>query len=138
MKSEKGQSLVEFALILPLLLLLVIGIIDLGKIFHAYITIDHAGREAARMASIETSNGVTIEQIKTYAVDKAVGIDTDDLVVGVDYYEDSTLNIKNVNVTITYPVEIYFPFIGAIMNKTLSSEEEIVLDLNDTTTMRVE
>ena len=52
MKSEKGQSLVEFALVLPLLILLLFGIIDFGRIFNAYLTIDHAGRDAARTASI--------------------------------------------------------------------------------------
>ncbi len=52
MKSEKGQSLVEFALVLPVLVMLLFGITDFGRAFHAYLTIDHAGREAARAASI--------------------------------------------------------------------------------------
>ena len=50
MKSERGQSLVEFALVVPVLLLLLFGIIDFGRVFHASLTIDHAGREAARAA----------------------------------------------------------------------------------------
>ena len=52
MKSEKGQSLVEFALSFPVLVLLLLGITDFGRAFHVYLTIDHAGREAARAASI--------------------------------------------------------------------------------------
>ena len=53
MKSERGQSLVEFALVVPVLLLLLFGIIDFGASFlTASLTIDHAGREAARAASI--------------------------------------------------------------------------------------
>ena len=39
MKSEKGQSLVEFALVIPLLILLLFGIVDFGRIFHAYLTL---------------------------------------------------------------------------------------------------
>ncbi|MBM4764492.1 TadE family protein [Bacillus sp. B15-48] len=56
MKSEKGQSLVEFAFVIPMLVLLLFGIVDFGRAFHAYLVIDHAGREAARAASLSDSN----------------------------------------------------------------------------------
>lgn len=48
-KNEDGQALVEFALILPILLLLVVGIIDYGWLFMAKITTNNAAREAARL-----------------------------------------------------------------------------------------
>ena len=47
-----GQSLVEFALVLAPLLFLLLGIIQLGFIFNAYITLTNAAREAAREGSI--------------------------------------------------------------------------------------
>ena len=51
MKNKtRGQSLVEFALILPILLLLLLGIIEGGRIIWAYITVQNAAREAARYA----------------------------------------------------------------------------------------
>lgn len=49
-KKEKAQGLVEFALILPLLLLLLLGIIEAARILWAYITVQTAAREAARYA----------------------------------------------------------------------------------------
>jgi Flp pilus assembly protein TadG len=48
----EGQSLVEFALVLTPLFLILLGIIQFGFIFNAYITITNATREAAREASI--------------------------------------------------------------------------------------
>ena len=47
-KLEKGQELMEFAIILPFLLLVAFGVLDLGRIFHAAITITNAAREGAR------------------------------------------------------------------------------------------
>ncbi len=47
----RGQSTVEFALSVPLLLLLLFGVVDLGRVFQAYVTVYHAAREGARYAS---------------------------------------------------------------------------------------
>lgn len=44
----KGQSLVEFALTLPLLLLIIFGVFDLGRLFYVKITVINAAREGAR------------------------------------------------------------------------------------------
>ena len=46
----RGQTLVEFALVAPVLFLLVFGIIEFGLLLHAYITMQHAVDEAARYA----------------------------------------------------------------------------------------
>lgn len=48
--KSKGQGLVEFALILPILLLLLLGIFEFGRVIWAYITVQTAAREAARYA----------------------------------------------------------------------------------------
>jgi hypothetical protein len=44
----KGQGVVEFALVLPVLLMLVFGLIEFGRLLFIYITINSAAREAAR------------------------------------------------------------------------------------------
>ena len=49
---QGGQSLVEFAIVLTPLLLLMMGTIQLGLVFNAYISLNNATREAARAASI--------------------------------------------------------------------------------------
>jgi Flp pilus assembly protein TadG len=51
-RSDEGQSLVEFSLILTPLLFLLLGIIQFGFVFQTYITLSTAAREAAREASI--------------------------------------------------------------------------------------
>lgn len=50
--NEKGQAMVEFALVLPILLLFIAGVIDFGWIFHNQLAANNASREAARYIAI--------------------------------------------------------------------------------------
>lgn len=57
---EEGVAAVEMALVMPLLLLLVFGIIEFGFIFNRFITVTHAAREGVRLLSIgESSSAAT-------------------------------------------------------------------------------
>lgn len=51
-----GQSLVEFAMILPLMVLVIAGIVDLGRAFYASITISNAAREGARYGTLNSGS----------------------------------------------------------------------------------
>ena len=57
MGGEEGQNLVEFALLLPVLLYILMGIIQFGLIFAVYVTINNSVREAARWGSIYVYDG---------------------------------------------------------------------------------
>jgi Flp pilus assembly protein TadG len=52
LKSKKGQSTVEFAIIAPILVMLVFASLQMGLILHDYITIAHLAREGARYAAV--------------------------------------------------------------------------------------
>ena len=70
--SSKGQSLVEFALVLPMLLVLLLGIADFGRVFAAGIALEAAARDAAEVGALERlRNG-----------------GPPDLVADPDYYEE--------------------------------------------------
>ena len=47
-RSQRGQSLVEVALLTPLLVMILLGALDLGRVYDAYVTITNASREGAR------------------------------------------------------------------------------------------
>jgi Flp pilus assembly protein TadG len=51
-KSERGQSMTELAMILPLLLILIFGIIQLGLAFNNYLAVTDAIRAGARKATV--------------------------------------------------------------------------------------
>lgn len=130
MKSEKGQSLVEFALILPVFILLVLGIADFGRAFHIYLTIDHAGREAARAASIGKSNA----DVKQIAYDQGASIDLKNKGIVTPSPEPRTTG-SEVTITITYPFTFITPVIEPVITWTSGKQS---ITLTDTTVMRVE
>jgi Flp pilus assembly protein TadG len=59
---ERGAAAVEFALLLPVLLLLVFGIVDFGRALNAQITLTQAAREGVRLAALGQPNVVSRTQ----------------------------------------------------------------------------
>src|SRR5712691_10515823 len=50
--ADRGAAAVEFALLLPILLLIVFGIIDFGRAYNAQVTLTQAAREGVRLAAL--------------------------------------------------------------------------------------
>ena len=63
-KREKGQSAVEFALVLPILLLIVCGILDFGWLFYNQLSVENACREGARVGCVNAQDA-QLDQIVT-------------------------------------------------------------------------
>ncbi len=63
-KDNKGQALVEFALVLPLLLLLLMAVIEFGNIFHSYLLLTTASREGARMGVVGHTDAEIIQRVE--------------------------------------------------------------------------
>jgi Flp pilus assembly protein TadG len=57
--SDRGAAAVEFALVLPLLVILIFGIIDFGRMLNAKITLTEAAREGARAAALVGPDAAT-------------------------------------------------------------------------------
>jgi Flp pilus assembly protein TadG len=53
--SERGAELIEFALVLPMLLLVFAAIVDFGLLFQRYLTMSNAAREGARIAVLQAA-----------------------------------------------------------------------------------
>ena len=60
-RSSAGQSIAEFALVVPILLLLVFGIVEFGLIVKSWQVVTDAAREGARVAVVGTTPGVTAD-----------------------------------------------------------------------------
>ena len=58
-RASRGQSLVEFALVFPIIILLVVAFVEVGRAVFAYNTIANAARQAARVATVNQLTDVT-------------------------------------------------------------------------------
>ncbi len=64
--ERKGQSLVEFALVLPILLLIVVGILEFGLAFRTFQVVTNAAREGARTAVLRTTDAEVQAVVNRY------------------------------------------------------------------------
>ena len=116
---EKGGVAVEFAMLLPLLVLLVFGIIQFGVLFNNYIAITHAAREGVRWAALEEPESVVKDKAVEAAPSLKPAIDPANITV-----DPSSRSIANqgeqVEVTVSYAVPIIMPFINEILGANVT------------------
>lgn len=95
----------ELALVLPILLLILMGIFDFGRIFHGYLSVTTAAREAARQAAL----GRTDTEIRVTAINAASPLEAALLSVAIN--PDFTLRSPgtNIEVTVRYQYTVLTP-----------------------------
>lgn len=74
LSRRHGAVAVEYALVLPALLLFVVGLIDGGRLLWTYTTLYRAAEAAARCAAVNTTDCVSTAQIQDRAVAEAWGL----------------------------------------------------------------
>ncbi|MGE4283682.1 MAG: TadE/TadG family type IV pilus assembly protein, partial [Clostridia bacterium] len=109
---SKGQSIVETAMVLPLLLLILFSIFEFGRIFNAYMIITNASREGARYAivgasDIEIINVIDAGTVTLEAAQRHVSI--------IPSSTGRTRGVQ-VSVQVDYEVEIFTPLISSIIS----------------------
>ena len=120
-KNEKGQSMVEFALVVPLLLFLVVGIFEFGRAWMTKNLVTGAAREAVRMYAVKDDTATA--RARADQILSSGGLDN----TRAGFYPSQSDNTVSYRITYDFPTVIV-GFIPGLDNITLSS----------TTTMRKE
>ena len=113
-RSDRGQALVELAMIAPVLIILMLGVIDYGRVYFAYISVTNGARIGADYAAIGPTQAADTAAIKAAALG-----DTTDLLnlsptnpeVTVVTASDSQGSLY-ADVTMTYTFTTLFPWPG--------------------------
>lgn len=82
-RSARGQTMVEFALVLPVLCLVIFGIIQCGILYNNYITLTDATRVGARKAAVSRQTADPVGLATTATKNAASGLDSPPLTVSV-------------------------------------------------------
>lgn len=118
-KNRQGQSLLEFALIIPIIIIVLVGIFDLGRAFFALITINNAAREGARYGTMHRGDFTgMVNAAVAEALNSGIEILTTDVVVTcpLDAANKCTKG-DEVRVTVNYTFEsLLSMFIPATIN----------------------
>jgi len=123
---ERGQSLTEFALALVLLLTLLAGVADLGRMFFAYIIIRDAAQEGAVYGSIADKSDLTTFQTEVESRVKEAFTDPDNpsnTPIDISKLQVQTNLIgatcaapgSGIRVKVDYAVPVTMPFLGTII-----------------------
>lgn len=124
-KGEHGQALAEMALVLPLFLLLLFGVIEMGRVGYAYITVSNAAREGGRVATI----GGTDPEIESSIENAATSLDSMSLTIIISPLEADRQSGQEVTIDVTYPVQLVIPIISNVIPNPVVVSSSIVMRL---------
>jgi hypothetical protein len=119
-KKEEGQSLLEFALILPLLLLLISGMFDFGRLLYNYMHLHLASQESVRLGGLGQGDAEITAFAQNYI---HIG---DPLLLEVAIFPSETTRKSGdyINVTLRYPFESITPILSDIIPSPYLIETE--------------
>ena len=101
LSQESGQSFVEFALVLPILILMTLGVADFCRIAYTATVVHTASQAGARAGMIDRNVNGAVSQtnVETAVANNFIGLDASRVVVS------SVVNANPVQVSISYPVD---------------------------------
>jgi Flp pilus assembly protein TadG len=100
--NERGQTMTEFALILPILVVLLFGIIQFGIIFNNYVTVTDAARTASRKGAVSRSDPNPTQACQNAGYAAGPNLKNP----GTDFVVTCTFQGGDVTVTASYPYDI--------------------------------
>lgn len=123
-RRERGAAAVEFALVLPVLLVLVLGIVEFGRAYNVQTTLSLAAREGVRTMAL--SNDQTAARTTAKAAASNLTLADSQIVISLkagtttatSCTVDATATTPNATVTISYPMPFITNFFGASVTLT--------------------
>jgi Flp pilus assembly protein TadG len=138
-RADRGSTLVEFSLIAFMFIIVLLGVVEMGRMVLVYTTIANAARAGARYAIVHGSQQTvsasgpgspcTCTQIKTVVKNFASAglVNTSLLTTTVNYPDSSNNAGSRVTVTVSYPYDPLVSYFTALLNDTLSSTSQGVI-----------
>lgn len=136
-KMEQGDSMVEFTLIAFMFIMVLLGVVEMGRMVLVYTTVANAARAGARYAIVHggerTGTGATgpsgqgsTTQVETVVKNFASAglLDTNKLTITVTYAGGLNTAGSLVSVTVTYPYDPLVRYFNSMLSTTLGSTSQ--------------
>ena len=137
MRDERGQALAEFALIMPILFLLIAGILGFGRAYNIQQVVVDAAREGARAAVVQndaTADSTTgVAYVKGLVNKRLANIAVDTTTATVNFAGKWRSTGDSMQVTVSVPYQL--PLLSVLMSWATGTPN---FNLHSTTTMRNE
>lgn len=121
-REEKGQSLTEFALLVPLLLLLVCGIVDFGRLMYGYMHLNMAAQETVRLGGL----GKTDSEMTTFARSYVHLGNAANLQVTISPAQAVRKSGDYITVTLNYPLGFVTPLVSKLFPPPVISADSTI------------
>jgi Flp pilus assembly protein TadG len=153
LRSTRGQALVEFALVIPIIAFIFLGIVDMSRVFTSMLVVESAAREAADYGAFNSSRWIDDNEAKTRAdmteracvasskLEAYVGPNTDcgnpkvDITLVRDGGSPDTCGVPNrpqgpcwVRVDMTYDFDLFVPFGVDFLGMRLGLPDTLTID----------
>ena len=107
-RCPQGSAAVEFGIVAPILILILVAVMEFGRLHWVRNSIEYAAEQTARWAIVNTS--ATDSQLQAKALEQFDSVSAGDAAVFID--RDSTNGLNFLTVTVTYDFEFLVDFIG--------------------------
>jgi Flp pilus assembly protein TadG len=123
--QEEGQSLVEFALIVPVFLLMLVGMINIGFILYNYLSLNLTAQEASRLAGL----GKTDADITQFVQNQSTVTHPSDITITISPNQTSRVSGSYATVTLSYPMADITPVFDQFLSPyNLKAQSTIRVD----------
>jgi Flp pilus assembly protein TadG len=128
-RTRRGQALVETAMVLPFMILLVMGVIDVGRLLFAHVALQEATQEGALYGAFHPTNSTAIKsRVKASS--------------GAQWVTGATVEVcqivspapGRVRVTSTYPLQLLTPVIPDVLGTGTVTLRSVITSTNFSTT----
>lgn len=126
-KGEDGQAMVEFALILPIFLLILCGIIDFGWLFYNQLSLNNACREGARYAVVNTAEGCDTQEIEAHIENTTTTVFANDVQIEIIYSSPGDPTSGDVTVNLEAEINFLTPVLSTFMGREKTIYSSVVM-----------
>ena len=111
-KNNKGAVLVEFAMVLPIFILILIGTIEFGIVLHDYSLLQSASREGARAGAVGFTQAAIEQRVRDFALE----LNNTGLTIEINNAQG--VRGTTVSVRASYPVPLITPLMKSIVGSS--------------------